>query len=98
MKPSKFLSTRLIDKLIQPLMETWRLMFLTMNYDLTERHILDLQNNKDFIEKFDICIRDSLKDYQNTTITYDELLNDIKFNLGNVFNFVDYYVHNICND
>lgn len=98
MKPSKFLSTRLIDKLIQPLMETWRLMFLTMNYDLTERQILDLQNNKEFIEKFDICIRDSLKDYQNTSITYADLLNDIKFNLGYVFNFVDDYVHNICND
>ena len=98
MKPSKFLSTKLIDKLIQPLMETWRLMFLTMNYDLTERQILDLQNNNEFIKKFEFCVRDSLKDYQNTTITYAELLSDIKFNLGYVFNFVDDYVHNLCND
>lgn len=98
MKPSKFLSQRLIDKLVQPLLETFKLMFLTMNYTLTERQVIELQNNKVFNEVFEICIRDSLKDYQNTTIELKELYNDIKYNIGIVFNWVDSYLERKCID
>ena len=96
MKPSKFLSQRLIDKLVQPLLETFKLMFLSMCYTLTERQTLDLMKNDEFNQKFEVCIRDCLKDYQNTKISYGELLNDIKFNIGNVYNFLDEYTERMC--
>ena len=98
MKPSKFLSQRLIDKLVQPLLETYKLMFLTMNYDLSERQVIELQNNNEFNEVFEICIRDSLKDYQNTTIELKDLYNDIKFNIGVVYNWLDSYLERKCID
>ena len=69
-----------------------------MCYTLTERETLDLMNNDDFNQMFEICIRDCLKDYQNSKISYSELLNDIKFNIANVYNWLDEYTERMCNE
>lgn len=82
----------LIDDLMSPLMETFKFMYLCCNYDLTERVVDDLINDKEFNNLFEVCVRDSLKDYKNTSITHYELFNDIKFNLGSLYNYVDFYI------
>lgn len=89
MKPSKFLSTKLVDKLVQPLLDTFKLMFISMTMNLSERETIELLNDKEFINVFEICIRDSLSDYQNPKIEYKDLFNDIKYNIGLVYNYTE---------
>lgn len=98
MKLNKFLTNRLIDKLIEPLMQTFRLMFITMNYDLNVDDIFDLLNKDEFVNAFEICVRDSLKDYQNSDLSDDDLINNIKFNLGELDSYISIYVSTLCND
>lgn len=87
-----------LEPLTNNLLNTFRLLFLINNYSFTERQIDDLYKNDEFVNKFNVCIRDSLKDYENTCISLSELYQNLKFNLGVVYNWLDEYSERMCKE
>lgn len=96
MKPSKFLSQKLIDKLVSPLIESFKLIFLLSNYNFDDKQLIKLTNDDEFNNKFEILIRDCLKDYNNCHISHFEMTNNFKFNLGLVYTWICEYQERKC--